>query len=138
MTLGEGEATFKEGGLECSETRVVVERSGLLDGETCADLTESVSGRSGGRSRPEMSVTDIFRRFFAARDDEVDGFRMENPSVPKTLRVCFRFAAALLVGVPGTVSAEETSLLADVADWVSLVGSSESSSAGKGSFGALL
>ena len=79
----------------------------------------------------------MLRRFFAANEDD-DGLRIEKPSVPKTLRVGFRFDGAALVGVAGSDCDEETSSIADGVDDASFVASPESSSPGNGNFGALL
>ncbi len=82
-----------------------------------------------------MSVTDMFRFFLTAAAVVTPGLSIENPSVPNTLLVCFRFVG--LFGVCGTDGAGETSSTSacGASEGLSLI-DAESSSDGNGSRGA--
>ena len=101
MRLGDGDALEDGAILDGSEKVATGERRGLLEGDTCADLTEgATSCGSGGDSTPVTSVTDMLRRFLpisapAALVEDDAGLRMEKPNVPKTLRDGFRFVAVI-------------------------------------------
>lgn len=106
-------------------------------GVTWADFAAITSGRSGGGSKAEISVTDMFRLFLTAAAVVAPGLSIENPSVPKTLLVGFRFVG--LFGVCGMDGAGETSSTSacGASDGLSLI-DSESSSDGNGSRGAFV
>ena len=121
------EETVRKG----SEGRIAGERRGLCAGETWADWTDRVSRRSSTGSAPDMSVTDIFRRFLLAKAAVDDGLRIEKPSVPNTLLAGFRFTAFGRLGVVGADGIGDTPSL-DAMDEVSLAASELPLVRGKG------
>ncbi len=104
MRLREEEPFDKEGAFEGSGRAGVAVRSGLFASDTREGLGDETSDGSGG-SGLVTSVTDRLRLFFPIKafEEEDEGFRIEKPSVPKTLRDGLRFVAACSVlGVGGT------------------------------------
>ena len=81
---------------------------GALDGEDAAERALLVDFASADGSKPWASVTDILRRF-RGPSELTDGFSIENPRLPKTLRTALRRLDLFEPGVWGAEWVGETS-----------------------------